>query len=71
MTAFRWPNMLDAICFLHLIQLFLDAIGRDADDLSKLFASSEDACEFHQESFLGYSCSFLGYFLGYYQRFLG
>ncbi len=43
MTAFRWPNMLDTLRFLHLIQLLLDAIRGNADDLGKLFASSERA----------------------------
>ena len=41
MTAFRWPYMLDEICFPQLLQLLLDAIRRYADDFGKLLASSE------------------------------
>ena len=41
MTTFRWPDMLDAIFFLQLLQLLLDAIRRYADDFGKLLASSE------------------------------
>ena len=65
MTAFRWPYMLDEISFLHLIQLLLDAIRRDADDLGKLFASSERMlANFFKNHFLGTLVRFLGTFLG-------
>ena len=72
MTAFRWPYMLDEISFLHLIQLLLDAIRRDADDLGKLFASSERMlANFFKNHFLGTLIRFLGTFLGTTRVFLG
>lgn len=65
MTAFRRPDMLDALCFLHIIQLLLDAIRCDADDLGKLFASSERVlANFIKNHFLGTLVRFLGTFLG-------
>lgn len=72
MTAFRRPNMLDKLCFLHLIQLLLDAIRRDADDLGKLFASSKRMlANFVKNHFLGTLVRFLGTFLGTTRVFLG
>ena len=72
MTAFRWPYMLDEICFPHLIQLLFDAIRRYADDLGKLLASSERVLAyFVQYHFLGTFVSFLGTFLGTASVFLG
>ena len=72
MTAFRWTDMLDALCFLHLFQLLLNAIRRDADDLGKLFASSERMLSnFIKNHFLGTLVRFLGTFLGTASSFLG
>ena len=65
MTAFHRPDMLDALCFLHIIQLLLDAIRCDADDLGKLFASSERVlANFIKNHFLGTTIVFCGGFLG-------
>ena len=64
--------MLDKLCFLHLIQLLLDAIRRDADDLGKLFASSKwMLANFVKNHFLGTLVRFLGTFLGTTRVFLG
>ena len=61
MTAFRWPYMLDEICFLHLIQLLFDTIRRYANDLGKLLASSERVRAYLvQYHFLGTFARFLG-----------
>ena len=64
MTAFRWPYMLDEICFPQLLQLLLDAIRRYADDFGKLLASSKRMRAYLvQYHFLGTARVFLGTFL--------
>ena len=72
MTAFRWPYMLDEICFPQLLQLLLDAIRRYADDFGKLLASSKRMRAYLvQYHFLGTFARFLDTFLGTARVFLG